>query len=49
VVGIGQKFVIPPFIISKGVMGSGLKQGVKGALNLCLTSLIEIFNKKDHI
>jgi len=35
-VGIGQKFVIPPLIISKGVMGSGPRQGVKGVLSLCL-------------
>jgi hypothetical protein len=40
VVGIGQEFVTPPLIISKGVMGSGLGQGVKGVLNLCLAFFI---------
>ncbi len=46
-VGIGQEFVTPPLIISKEVMGSGPGQGVKGALNLHLTSKFLI--KIDHI
>jgi hypothetical protein len=35
--GIGQQFVTAPFDNLHGVKGSGLGQGVKGVLNLCLT------------
>jgi hypothetical protein len=36
VVGIGQEFVTPPLIISKGVRGNGPGQGVEGMLTLCV-------------
>ncbi len=38
-VGIGEEFVSPPFDNLKGVRGNGLGQGVKGMLNLHLTTL----------
>jgi len=36
-IGIGQQFVTAPFDNLQEVKGSGLGQGVKGALNLRLT------------
>jgi hypothetical protein len=39
VVEIGQQFVTPPFDNLQGGKGSGLGQGVKGALNLHLTHM----------
>ncbi len=38
-VEIGQQFVTPPFDNLQGGKGSGLGQGVKGALNLHLTHM----------